>query len=573
LPDISQSPFLNTKAGVGYVGSRACGQCHEEQETSFRRTGMGRSMALVDPGREPPNAVFDHPASKRRYEVQRRDGKLWHREFLLAEGAENVLLSEYPLEYVVGSGRHSLTYLVETDGFLVESPLTWYRSQSAWRMSPSYDMPEQPGFERAIGEGCLFCHAGRFEAIDRSLHRIHMIETAIGCESCHGPGALHVERRSSASAKADPPDEAVDYTIVNPSHLPRELAEAICQQCHLRSTASVVNRGRKVTDFRPGLPLVDFRQDYAFEAPDGEMTVVGHVEQMHQSACYKRSDDLTCLTCHNPHDEPPPAARVDYYQSICLTCHQAGDCQVDPARRSRESPDNDCVRCHMPSSPTDIPHLAFTHHRIGIHDRKTKTDIPSLADRELKLRPLLDDSRLSEIDRKRGLGLAYQEAANNDPDAAARARLGRTAFDLLSEVWGQGLRDGLLDSSWARLRFELRLDVQDYAESALGHPDIAGHERTNAMFLKAYALAGQGRAREARGLVRELTRLRRQSFDWVLLADCEKALGDTEAAYQALETAVRINPRLVQVHKELAEYYRRQGAAQRAEWHEQRAVP
>ncbi|MBI1901640.1 MAG: hypothetical protein HYS13_11100 [Planctomycetia bacterium] len=570
---VSSSPFLNTKPEVAYVGGQACISCHPDQEATFRRTGMGRSMALVDPDREPPDAVFNHPASKRRYQVQRRDGKLWHREMLLTGETEEVLLSEYPLQYVVGSGRHSLTYLVETDGFLVESPLTWYQSQGSWRMSPSYDTPEQPGFERAVGDGCLVCHAGRFEAIDRSLHRIHMVETAIGCESCHGPGSLHVERHAKASAKTDPAADAIDPTIVNPSRLSRELAEAVCQQCHLRSTAQVLNRGRKATDFRPGLPLVDFRQDYAFESPDGGMTVVGHVEQTHQSACYKGSDNLTCLTCHNPHDEPPPEARVDYYRSICLTCHKTEDCQVDTARRNRERPDNYCVQCHMPSSPTDIPHLAFTHHRIGIYDQRTKTETPSAGAGQATLRPLLDDARLSEIDRKRSLGLAYQEAANNEPDAAVRARLGRMALDLLSEVWGRGLRDGFLDSSLARLRFEMGLDVQAYAESALTHSDIAGHERTNAMFLKTVALADQGRAEEARAVARQLTQLRRQSVDWVLLSGCEKALGDTDAAYRALETAVRINPRLVHVHRELADYYRRQGNGQRALWHEQRAAP
>jgi hypothetical protein len=32
---------------------------------------------------------------------------------------------EVQLKYLVGSGRHSRTYLAELDGFLTESPLTW----------------------------------------------------------------------------------------------------------------------------------------------------------------------------------------------------------------------------------------------------------------------------------------------------------------------------------------------------------------------------------------------------------------------------------------------------------------
>jgi len=49
-------------------------------------------MAAVDLAREPPDASFDHPLSKRRYQVRRQDGQLWHRELLLTAGKDEVLL-------------------------------------------------------------------------------------------------------------------------------------------------------------------------------------------------------------------------------------------------------------------------------------------------------------------------------------------------------------------------------------------------------------------------------------------------------------------------------------------------
>ena len=52
-----------------------------------------------------------------------------------------------------------------------------------------------------------------------------------------------------------------------------------------------------------------------------------------------------------------------------------------PAPAERESLANDCVQCHMPHSPTDIPHLAFTHHRIGIYDNPPAAPLPSLPPR------------------------------------------------------------------------------------------------------------------------------------------------------------------------------------------------
>ena len=108
LPPISASPFLNTKLDVAYVGSEACRACHAEHDTALRHTGMGRSMADVDETREPPDGVFDHPLSKRRYEVRRQDGRLWHRELLLVDEPSEVLLAEFPVKYVVGSDRKSV---------------------------------------------------------------------------------------------------------------------------------------------------------------------------------------------------------------------------------------------------------------------------------------------------------------------------------------------------------------------------------------------------------------------------------------------------------------------------------
>ena len=57
--------------------------------------------------------------------------------------AEAVVLEEHPLRWVVGSGHHSLTYAAEADGFLVESPATWYAGRRRWDVSPGYDRPDQ----------------------------------------------------------------------------------------------------------------------------------------------------------------------------------------------------------------------------------------------------------------------------------------------------------------------------------------------------------------------------------------------------------------------------------------------
>ena len=573
------SPFFNTRSDARYVGSAACRSCHEEHTASFRRTGMGQSMASVDPSQEPPDADFDHPPSKRRYQVRRKDGALWHRELLRTDQPQEVLLSEYPLKYVVGSGRHARTYLVETDGFMVESPLTWYHSRQAWGMSPGYDGPKQSGFMRPVGERCLYCHSDRAETIGRSLHRMNVIEAAIGCERCHGPGSLHVERH--ANRQDEKPSKGIDYTIVNPVHLSRELAESVCQQCHLDSAVLIAARGQKLADFRPGLSLPDFRHVYSFEGTDRSMAVVGHVEQMHLSRCYQGSDTLTCLTCHDPHGEPSPEERTTYYKAICLNCHKPERCTVRADQRRKESPSNDCVQCHMPRSAVDVPHLAFTHHRIGIHSKPPAgtrgADATPLANAEHQageLRPFLELPPLSDADRKWSLGEAYRLLSLEEGDAERREELGRRALELLSAARSAGLHDGNLDAALAQLCFQRKVGKPlAYAQSAQTFPDLAGQARCDALFALAREQGDRGKSAEAITALEELTQLRRYVFDWLYLAKYRQAIGEEAAAKEALLTAVRINPRQWDVHRYLAEQYRRQGDKERAAWHQQRAVP
>jgi hypothetical protein len=571
IPEVALSRFRNTRSDVAYVGSAACRSCHAGEDASFRRTGMGRSMAFVDPAAAPPDGVFDHPVSKRRYRVYRQDGQVWHRESLLAGGTQEVVLNDVPLKHVVGSGRHAQTFLAEIDGFLVESPLTWYAARKAWSMSPGYDRAEHAGFQRAVGETCLSCHAGQAAAEGGSVHRMRIDEAALSCERCHGPGALHVERHSKSLPSGDD-EAALDDTIVNPSRLSRELAEAVCGQCHLRAVATVPARGRKPSGFRPGLPLEDFRHDYQFETARTPVKVVGHVEQMHLSRCYQKSATMTCTTCHDPHHEPPAEKADAHYQAICLSCHQPAQCTVAPDRRVKESPANRCVQCHMPRATTEVPHVAFTHHRIGVHE--PSADANEAGPDSGNLQPFRELTRLGEIDRKRSLGLAYAEAAMREDDLFNAQRCAEKAMLLLTEVRNAGLRDAYVDASLTKLRAKMHPDeVLSLAESALAHAELAGPERGDVMFLRADALARQGNFEAAVATLHDLGRLRRSATDWLVLADCRRAQGDNDAAIAAFEAAVRINPRLWKVQRRLAEHYRRLGDAAKAAWHEQRAAP
>lgn len=150
----------------------------------------------------------------------------------------------------------------------------------------------------------------------------------------------------------------------------------------------------------------------------------------------------------------------------------------------------------------------------------------------------------------------------------------RRALELLSAARAAGLRDGELDASLAQLCFHRKVgEPLDLAQSALRYPNLAGQSRCDALFVLAREQAARGNYEEAIAALGELTQLRRYVFDWLYLANYRRAVGEEAAAREAILTAIRINPRQWDVHRYLAEQYRRQGDNERAAWHQQRAVP
>ncbi len=492
---------------------------------------------------------------------------LHHRELLRTP--DDVVLSDFPLVYVVGSGEHALSYLAEADGFLVESPVSWYASHHKWDLSPSYDRPDQLGFQRPILQSCLMCHAGRLEAVDGSLHRFRFHELTIGCERCHGPGSLHLQRQNRPPEGDKPAGLPPDDTIVNPRHLSRALAEEVCEQCHRQDRGMVPVRGRNPDDYRPGLPLEEFRLYYRVRQSSAPLTLTGHVDQLRASPCYQHSAELSCLTCHNPHAFPKPAEGVAYYRAICQKCHETRHPCTNAAARD---PNNGCVKCHMPTGATDAPHVAFTNHRIGLHDAKHEPPGAGPADEPGIVEPVHDLSHFCAADRNRSLGVAYLQLAGTQSDPAVQEDFVRRGVRLVNEARAAGLEDAILDSALCRMTFgQDPRQVEQRARKTLADADLPALDRCDALFILADALVRQERYGEAVAVLKDLNTRRREARSWQLLATCHAALGHSAEAAHALERAVAINTRLVKVHEQLAAYYEQKGDRQRAAYHRRRA--
>ncbi|TXT38856.1 MAG: hypothetical protein FD138_237 [Planctomycetota bacterium] len=190
------------------------------------------------------------------------------------------------------------------------------------------------------------------------------------------------------------------------------------------------------------------------------------------------------------------------------------------------------------------------------------------------LRPVLEVVWTSDREQQRAFGLGYLEAANRESEPAHADEYRRRALELMTNVLGTGLPDSVLESSLARLQFDLQLDgSQSLATSALSRSDLIGQDRCNAMFVVADLHVQKGRWSDAVTMLEQLTAARRHNVDWLMLADCQRKLGQPDAETRALVTATRINTRLGNVHDYLAKRFAKEGNLEQAEWHKKRAVP
>jgi predicted CXXCH cytochrome family protein len=407
--------------------------------------------------------------------------------------SEDGLSAEYAIPFRIGAGKVGYSYAAQVGDFLLESPASYFK-KFGWDSSPGFAGTEMLDFNRVLTNRCLFCHSNaRGLSEDRALHGQQ--PAAIGCERCHGDPAEHLRRPSAGS-------------IVNPAKLPMRARESVCEQCHLEGVARILNPGKTLFDFKPGMDLEATLAIYVAKQTSPDVKAVSQMEQLAASQCARQSGGrLWCGTCHNPHGEA--ANRNSAIKAICTSCHAA----ISPASHSKVS---ECTSCHMPQrAPTDVAHAALTDHRILARPDHT-TPLPLGPPQEIQVwrepAPNL---------QQRDLGLAYFEAAANGKS--------RQLEDL-----GRNLLSGLSDS---------QRNEDGAVMAALGDMNLSsGHAvEAAAFFRRAYELD--------------------TSSGWyaMLWGISLKQNEDPTGAERELRRAIKLDPSLERAYLELSALYTKKG--------------
>ncbi len=304
----------------GYLGRDVCAGCHKDIAKLQSGTNMARTWQDPRTQQRPVNYSETHaegPAPTIAYEIKGTGPSLQFQVQMPGQATVG-----FPVETMVGGSRHGISFLLRVPALqglplpvsrLLEARYFHYAQQNKLAFSLGFPEEKPTTYETALGRvltpylerRCLSCHGAP---------RTHgtSVETGVACENCHGPGQPHLAALSTHSR---------DLAMWNPNKLPIGERMRPCTQCHAGSSI--------VED-----PMPD------------DVLISDQVTALKNSECWRQSGgEITCINCHDPHQDAPRPVLEARAEKTCLRCHSATvtkHAALCPVNRT-----TGCAGCHM----------------------------------------------------------------------------------------------------------------------------------------------------------------------------------------------------------------------------------
>jgi hypothetical protein len=338
-----------------HVGSAACTACHEAESAAW--SGSHHALAWTLPGPETVVADFDGTSFEGAgmSVLFRQDAAGYHASVTESDGSTR----DYTVHSVAGI-EPLQQYLFETEpGRLQSFDIVWDTVAGRWfhlygdNVIPPDDGLHWTGPYKTWNARCAECHATQFEKnYDAELrtYASTQAEIGVGCESCHGPGAAHLDWAGGRAVSGY--DVALDRYGFTQSFATTEATIQQCATCHSR---------REAHDDASPLPGTPYDDSYnlsllrpgLYHADGQSLDEVFVYGSFLQSRMYAKG--VGCLDCHDAHR----ADLVAEGNAVCTQCHNPAGNPEFPTLRPAEydSPAHhfheqgtagaECKNCHM----------------------------------------------------------------------------------------------------------------------------------------------------------------------------------------------------------------------------------
>jgi Tfp pilus assembly protein PilF len=354
-----------------YVGEAACAGCHANEAGEWSHSHHALAMQRSDDKTvlgNFNNARFTNDGVTSSF--YKKDGSYYVR----TDGPDGQL-QEYELPYTFGVFPLQ-QYLVPFPGGRLQSlgiawdsqtneqgGQSWFHLYPGQKLTPA-DPMHWTGRNQTWNYMCADCHSTNLRRnydLASSTYATAWSEISVSCESCHGPGSIHVEQARSqrkATAGDTGTDLPVDlkthrggWELANPDDATMHWRGQSRSQHEIETCAPCHSRRRPITsDYVPGQHFLDAYVpsllEEGFYYADGQILEEDYeYGSFLQSKMYR--EGVTCSDCHEPHSGKLPPVTMN---AVCGKCHLFSKFDnVEHHHHSKDSAGAICVSCHMPT--------------------------------------------------------------------------------------------------------------------------------------------------------------------------------------------------------------------------------
>jgi len=360
------------QADDGYVGAALCGSCHTQELKQWQKSHHFSSMQLASPeyvkGDFSEVLLNFHNIKTRLY----KKGEQFFVDTLNGEGKPETFLIKYTFGF-----DPLQQYLIELDGGHIqalnvawdsrskeEGGQRWFHLRPDEKITAEHPFYWTRYFQNWNGR-CADCHSTNVQKNydqEKNTFKTTWSEINVACESCHGPGATHIDfvknkKYSPLKTGFEARKPKLTWVIEKGHATAKPKGEKnhqeinTCGACHSLRT-QLIEKSHSKSSQDAVAKKIDFHDANFLQLPvspvyfaDGQIREEAFVMgSFMQSKMYDKG--VTCGNCHNPHSNEV----LIEGNGLCTQCH---DTRVFDTKKHHHHPEASagaqCVNCHMPA--------------------------------------------------------------------------------------------------------------------------------------------------------------------------------------------------------------------------------